>query len=473
MNKKIKILVVEDEDSMRQLIQARVEFEGYDVDTCEDGELAIEYLNTSKLPDLILLDIMMPNMNGYEVCKWIRENEKTRNVPVVFLTALGDDDHKIMGHDAGNDDYLVKPFNPNELVARIKSLLRINFYRSMLDEREKLHAAVSDLSEGIIICDKKWVPTLVNNSASNWITKNIANTETINILDVIFDNFEVSKPRIEIEKQTEESGFIEIAKGHELILSARITPIKNPLGELTSRVITLRNITELECANRLKHSILDVAGHKLKAPISLIRTVSKMLYADAGLNKTAKAMPVQMLGEVADYLEVIHERMLMLFMLKMEEMCLNENGVDIIEYLEKISGYESFKNVKFTLNPQDEIPKIMINPKYLDIIFYNLIDNTVKFNDKDEPEIIVTLNKTSNNRLVIRFEDNGPGMEFDNTLHMFTALRTSTGTYAGVSAGLGLWMVKEVIETLKGQFDLVSIPGESAAFEFTLPALRN
>ena len=120
------ILVVDDERNIVQLARLYLDKEGFQVEAAYDGAQALEKAKSVK-PDLIILDIMMPEMDGLDVCKELR---KTSNVPIIILTARGDDIDRVVGLELGADDYVTKPFNPRELVARVKAVLR----RSRLEE---------------------------------------------------------------------------------------------------------------------------------------------------------------------------------------------------------------------------------------------------------------------------------------------------------------------------------------------------
>ncbi|MEX0785736.1 MAG: response regulator transcription factor [Dehalococcoidia bacterium] len=114
------ILVVDDEKNIVQLARLYLNKEGFEVEAAYDGAQALEKARSVR-PDLIVLDIMMPEMDGLAVCKELR---KTSNVPIIMLTARGDDVDRIVGLELGADDYVTKPFNPRELVARVKAVLR-------------------------------------------------------------------------------------------------------------------------------------------------------------------------------------------------------------------------------------------------------------------------------------------------------------------------------------------------------------
>jgi two-component system phosphate regulon response regulator PhoB len=117
------VLVVEDEDSLATLLQYNLQKEGYDVALAGDGEEAL-LLVDERLPDLIVLDWMLPKISGIEVCRRLRQRNETRNVPIIMLTARGEETDRVRGLDTGADDYVVKPFSMTELTARIRAVLR-------------------------------------------------------------------------------------------------------------------------------------------------------------------------------------------------------------------------------------------------------------------------------------------------------------------------------------------------------------
>lgn len=117
------ILVVDDEKDIVQLIRYNLEQEGFKVEAASDGIEALKKANEVK-PDLILLDIMLPGKDGYEVIKSLNQNERTANIPVIFLTAKSAEFDEVLGLELGADDYVVKPISPRKLVSRIRAVLR-------------------------------------------------------------------------------------------------------------------------------------------------------------------------------------------------------------------------------------------------------------------------------------------------------------------------------------------------------------
>jgi len=135
------ILVVDDEQDLLDLIEYNLKKEGFTVLTSDSGEKGIELAGRMK-PDLILLDIMMPGMDGIEVCRKIKSDPETQAIPVVFLTARGDEKSEITGLDLGADDYLFKPISTSKLLSRIKAILR----RSQAGQKKETILKINNLT---------------------------------------------------------------------------------------------------------------------------------------------------------------------------------------------------------------------------------------------------------------------------------------------------------------------------------------
>ncbi len=119
----VKILVVEDEPAIQELIAFNLKSAGHEVLRADNAEKAMQMIN-EMLPDLVLLDWMLPQMSGIEFANILRRKERTKTIPIIMLTARIEENDKIQGLDVGADDYITKPFSPRELVARIKAVLR-------------------------------------------------------------------------------------------------------------------------------------------------------------------------------------------------------------------------------------------------------------------------------------------------------------------------------------------------------------
>lgn len=137
INDKKKVLVVDDDDKNLKFLGSLLEFYNYDHEEARNGVEALEKTETYK-PDLILLDIMMPEMDGYEACRRLKNKPETRNIPVVIITALSDKKSRIEGLNAGANDFLTKPVDKTELALRVKNLLRVKEFEDFLQKHNEI-----------------------------------------------------------------------------------------------------------------------------------------------------------------------------------------------------------------------------------------------------------------------------------------------------------------------------------------------
>ena len=141
---KTKLLLVEDEERLTAVLKTFFEKENFSVETVSDGEDAIFHAESLK-PDIILLDWMLPNMSGLEICRQIRSAKDLKTTPIIFLTAKGEEEDKLRGLDTGADDYVTKPFSQMELLARINSLLRRSKPSNLDDQLSYKNTITMDL----------------------------------------------------------------------------------------------------------------------------------------------------------------------------------------------------------------------------------------------------------------------------------------------------------------------------------------
>jgi two-component system, OmpR family, alkaline phosphatase synthesis response regulator PhoP len=122
MSKK-RILLVDDEPALLELIKIRLEANGYEIISASDGQQALD-LARKEMPELIILDLMLPKVDGYQVCRLLKSDDKYKKIPILLFTACAQESDKESGREAGADGYIVKPFEPNSLLAKIKEFLK-------------------------------------------------------------------------------------------------------------------------------------------------------------------------------------------------------------------------------------------------------------------------------------------------------------------------------------------------------------
>jgi DNA-binding response OmpR family regulator len=182
--KKTTILTADDDPQLLRLVMRNLQLEGYDVITASDGQQALELVE-AQAPDLVLLDVMMPKMDGFTVCQHVREFSA---VPIIIITARGQDQDKVRGLDLGADDYLTKPFSVDELLARVRAVLR----RAQFITNEQSHSLRTTATIGnltvdfaqhlVMMKDKEMVLTPTEYRILSYLAQNVGRVVTQDLL---------------------------------------------------------------------------------------------------------------------------------------------------------------------------------------------------------------------------------------------------------------------------------------------------
>ncbi|HUW99667.1 MAG: response regulator [Phycisphaerae bacterium] len=474
-----KILIVDDYPANVKLLERNLRTAGYETLAAYDGAEALEKV-ASERPDLILLDIMLPKIDGYEVCHRLRADEATAVIPIIMITALKDTADRIRGLEAGADDFISKPFDRGELLARVKSLLQIKYYRSMLAEREKFHAVIQDLSHGIIITDADGRIQTISRRAAELL--DVAGEDFVGRkIEEALERFEV-EPSLEALRALSGARSVTVDLAQRKVrspryLAGRYTRILGRGGELYNTAMVFRDITEMRQKEKLKRDFLSLMSHKLKTPLTIIGGYLNLI--DRGKYgqvppPVADAIRVT-LAKVQELSDLI-EKVLTYAGLTATE--LERAGqlvslADLVGHVrERIEQrYPNRAIVWRVLVPRD-LPRARAPEELLSIVLDNLLDNAVKFTRAPEARVEVTAEEIADRRLRVRVCDNGPGVASEDREKVFAEFtqveEDFTGSVAGM--GLGLSTAKRLVESWGGRIGLEVPPERGSAFFFTVPS---
>ncbi|MFH1251082.1 MAG: hybrid sensor histidine kinase/response regulator [bacterium] len=199
------ILIVDDVTTNLDLLKGLL-FEQYNVKVANNGPLAIKIAQMGTGPDLILLDIMMPGMNGFQVCEQLKSDPKTQDIPIIFLTAKTEIEDIVMGFEAGGVDYLTKPFNPHELLARVNTQILIKKQRDLIikqnrEQKELLHILCHDLANhfGIIVLALELFKTNAQKSEYYLSKIKSATAHGVDIINLVREMRTLQEKQVELE----------------------------------------------------------------------------------------------------------------------------------------------------------------------------------------------------------------------------------------------------------------------------------
>ena len=213
----MKILIVDDEQLIREVIKEYSSIEGYEVDEAENGKIAVEKALRNNY-DLIIMDIMMPKEDGYQACKEIR---KLKNVPIIILSARGEEYDKLIGFEIGIDDYITKPFSPKELMARVKAVLK----RTSGEDNK-----IIKIKE--LVIDEKARDVYIKNKKINLTPKEYE------LLKYLISNKNIALSREQLLTNIWGYDFF----GDDRTIDTHIKTLRNTLGDYRKYIVTIRGM---------------------------------------------------------------------------------------------------------------------------------------------------------------------------------------------------------------------------------------
>ncbi|MDE5583951.1 MAG: response regulator transcription factor [Ruminococcus sp.] len=216
-----RILIVDDEMNIRKVVREYAEFEGYEVEEAENGMEAVR-LCSERNYDLIIMDVMMPRLDGYSACKEIHKN---KSIPVIMLSARGEEYDKLFGFEIGVDDYVVKPFSPKELMARIKVVLKRTAERVEVQQHDKY------VFEGLEV-DVSGREVYVNGEKASMTPKEY------DLLFYLVKNRNIALTRNRLLEEVWGYDFF----GDDRTVDTHIKMLRNSLGEYRKFIVTLRGM---------------------------------------------------------------------------------------------------------------------------------------------------------------------------------------------------------------------------------------
>lgn len=487
MNRTSTILIVDDEPLGRETLAALLEAQGYQLTFATDGRDALEKAY-SQLPDLILLDVMMPYLSGFEVCQQLRAHPVLREVPVIMLTALDDRESRLKGFEAGADDFLSKPFDRAELRGRIHTITKLNRYRRLLAERLKFEWVVEHADDGYVIVDEGGRLLYANAQARLFLS--FGPDEAIE--DKYFLQEVAKHYRCEPNTPWDEwYGDLETHRqtSHLLIRpttsNADIFLVQVDLMEMGERsderaLIRLRDVTSTVVNQNSVWSFQSLVRHKLSTSLAQV-SGALCLLEEMGFGppqgRARELFDIAMQGSkrlqediraIFQYLDAPD------LLVRQRESC---SVAEIPNVICELSASLQINNVDLmhpTL-PNLQALHLSISRQGLTLIFEELMNNALKFHPTRQPHITVTLHQ-NNETLHINVCDDGitlaPAQLTKVWKPYYQAERFFTGQVAGM--GLGLPMVAALVWRAGGTCRIYNCePPPGVGIELMLPLVQN
>lgn len=454
------ILIIDDIAENRLLLTSILQSRGFNnLTQSPSGKDALNQLqasNSSELPDLILLDVMMPEMDGFELTKILKSTESLRLIPIILVTALGSRDDRIKGIEAGCDDFISKPFDFNEVVARIKTSLKTNFYRQQVDEKQKLSAVLANMSDAVITCKSDWIVTWQNSAADHYFGS--IDSLTSCFFNHISSQFVLSEDKESILANTNNHFSFTITRAETnlhppLILEVVVDKIMG-IETISSLIISIRNITDqrLDWINR--DDLLNFVSHKFQTPLQIIKDSTDLLQSDIDLE--LKSSLLEMITKNTSILTQLMKRILIYGSLNQDAGATNCTPLEINAFLDNYGKGVSkrYPNIEINITPLSDTHYIQCIESKCTLVLNEIIDNSVKF----KSSIIHLSIATDATVTTIKIVDNGIGISPEELNRIERPLYQSEKLFTGMidGFGMGLAIVKKAMQLMGGTITIES-----------------
>lgn len=472
------ILVADDDPAVRQSIKMMLAGQDVTAHYAEDGQSA--YAQALALrPDLILLDLMMPGMDGFQVCRKLRENQDTQDIPIVMVTGLNDHDSRIKGIEAGADDFLTKPIDILALRARVNTILRLNRFQKLQKERAQFKWAVEQANEGYLLVDqgdhivyanpkaRSYLGLTIEEEFSNQVSfMKLTEKQFTRYPDYLWDDWRkpAKQPRYLMTPETNAN--------RAFWLEVDIFPGRD---EDPVSVISLRNVSTAVNAEQDFKKFHYLISHKLNTPLNAVYGVVELM------NASVPEMSHEKMGELSQLALVSAER-------------LRNDVQDILQYLRASAAAptgETLKLVHVTAIASEIGKELKLKPIVVrvaaavhnrsivfskvafELILMELFENSKKFHPKHNPQIDIIISRIDEKMISIKIIDDGLHLSVEQRAAIVEPYQQADLKFTRETEGFGLGipMVVTVLQSVGGRLNIYNSPdGPGLIVEMLVPA---
>jgi len=480
-SRKSIILIVDDNEYGRDIIKRLLIVKGYQLAFAGNGVEALTKA-AQLTPDLILLDVMMPGMDGFEVCRRLRQDPILAEVPIIMLTALDEPQARMRGIEAGADDFISKPFDRDELRARVQTIIRLNRFRRLMLERTKFEWVVENADDAYLVVDDDDYILYTNSRARLYLGWDIKSGDNQllaeKFLDIVKRQYTCEPEELwnnwpKLPENNSPRYLLRPESGQAPTFWLQVD-ILNLTEPQVNPIIRLRDVTDQMNLERDMRGFHEMVRHKLRTPLLgmlnnlelLAKHGSKMPGEEVTrFAQIAFQSASRLKEQINDVLQYLHAPNLVnteerfpfaLFVINIKNMA-ETLGIKQLEIL----GQDGLGNVQF-----------LVSPRTLEVIISEILENAKKFHPQKEPTVTVYVARAGVNKLNVQICDDGIYLSPEQLAKAWTPYyqgeKYFTGEVSGM--GLGLSLVALLVREAGGMYAIANRQDRVGVIvEFTLP----
>ncbi len=472
------LLIVDDNLTARQMMKTILKSEPYELVFAPDGNTALE-LAARVIPDLILLDVMMPDMDGYEVCRRLRSTSLLAEVPIIMVTALDDRESRIDGILAGADDFITKPVDPVELRARVQTITRLNRYRRLMGERLKFERMTELSPNGILVVNAQHMILMANPMIARMSHTDPTTPLVGRMVDAFFPSRERRRYLAAATRVLANPDLVEQFEAVWMRQDTTRFPIEVDVGfipwdDQPAIQLIIRDITErvqleamaIENERFAANSVLSATvAHEVNTPLHTIKTCLYLADSDEQEQRTTYLKLAQ---DEIDRISHILRQLLDLYRTHDG----NDVPIDMNAMIERMlvltSNVFAQAGIQVERNLSPHLPIFMGQPNQITQILLNILLNaTAAMPAGGTLTLTTSTNDTAHGerQVQISIRDTGIGMSPEVQARIFEPFFTTKPE----GSGLGLAVCSRLLQQHGGTIQVESSPGNGSTFTITFP----
>ena len=438
----------------------------FEVCTFVDGNVALEALaNGTAPPDLFILDWHMPGIDGIEICKFLRALPETQNLPILMLTSSDGADDLATALKCGANDYVRKPANPAELMARTTALLRSHHLLLRAEKAEHaVRSLLAQLPDAVVLADADGHIAFANEEAKRIFSRPLLGEDVRKVLPTLETSLFSAPP----PEADETPSLRDVTLGEQTYapILGRMT-----LDDGAMTTITLRNVTAKHLEESRRLDFYSIIAHDLRSPLNAMNMRTHLLLDGArGPLSTEVRTDLQKILDRIQGLALIINDFLDLARLEAKSVLIEHKEANLREIIDEsieiLSPLAEAKKMRIQVVEVSKTAPLAVDRRRLGQVVSNLLSNAIKFSP-DNGDVVIRV-ATVPQGTEVTFEDSGPGIAPADVPQLFQRYARAAGSNMPGS-GLGLMIVREVIEAHGGTVHVKSEFGRGSSFSFLLP----